>query len=185
MIKVITGPASEPVTLNEAKLHCHIDGTDEDSLITNLIVAAREYCESYQNRAYITQTIEMTLDGWPGFPVEIPRPPLASATSIKYYGTDNTEYTFDAAKYFVDTNSEPGRICLAHGVSLPTVTLREISSVKITYTAGKATVSQKVKQSILMLVAHWYANKEATGKMTDEIQFAVHSLLSLDRVWPV
>ena len=185
MIKVITGPASEPVTLNEAKLHCHIDGTDEDSSITNLIVAAREYCESYQNRAYITQTIEMTLDGWPRFPVEIPRPPLASVASIKYYGTDNVEYTLDAANYFVDTSSEPGRICLAHGVSLPTVTLRKISSVKITYTAGKATASQKVKQSILMLVAHWCANKEATGKMTDEIQFAVHSLLSLDRVWPV
>lgn len=185
MIKVITGPASEPVTLNEAKLHCRIDGTDEDSLVTNLIVAAREYCESYQNRAYITQTIEMVLDGWPRFPLSITRPPLASVASVKYYGTDNTEYTLDAAKYYVDTNSEPGRICLAHGVSLPTVTLREISSVKITYTAGAATVSKKVIQAILMLVGHWYANREATGKMTDELQFAVHSLLAMDRVWPV
>lgn len=185
MIKVITGPASEPVTLEEAKLQCCIDGNDKDALITNLIAAAREYCEAYQNRAYITQTIEMVLDGWPGFPLSIPRPPLASVTSIKYYGTDNTEYTLDAAKYFVDTNSEPGRICLAHGVSLPTVTLREISSVKITYIAGASTVSKKVKQAINMLVAHWDANREATGKMTDEIQFAVHSLLSLDRVWPV
>ena len=185
MIKVITAPASEPVTIEEAKLHCRVDGTEEDTLLTNLIVAAREYCEGYQNRSYLAQTIEETLDGWPSFPHELPRPPLASVTSIKYYDTANTEYTLAGASYFVDADSEPGRVALAYGASLPTTTLREIGAVKIRYTAGGATVPQKVKQSILMLVAHWYANKEATGKMTDEIQFAVHSLLSIDRMWPV
>jgi uncharacterized phiE125 gp8 family phage protein len=157
----------------------------EDDLLSALIVAAREYCESYQGRSYITQTLEMTLDGWPDLPMHVPRPPLASVVSIKYYGTDNTEYTLDAANYFVDIAHEPGRICLSSNGVLPSTALRELSSVKITYTAGGATVAKKVKQAILLLVGHWYANREAAGKVTDEIKFAVHALLSQERMWPI
>ena len=43
IIKVITAPTSEPITLAEAKAQCRVDGTDEDTLITSLIGAARQY----------------------------------------------------------------------------------------------------------------------------------------------
>jgi len=50
---------------------------EEDDLITALIVAAREYAEGFQNRAYITQTWQLWLDDWPGRDyIEIPLPPL-------------------------------------------------------------------------------------------------------------
>lgn len=189
-IKIITPPASEPVLLADAVLHCRIDGTEENALVTALIVAAREYCEKYSGRAYITQTIRASFDGWPVFPVRLPRPPLASVASIKYYGEDNTEYTLDAAAYYVDTDSEPGRIALTSGISLPAVTLRDINAVQITYTAGyglAAAVPQRVKQAMLLLIGYWYQNREAAaiGKVSNEISFAVQSLLGLDRVWPV
>lgn len=189
-IKIITPPASEPVLPADAVLHCRIDGTDENALVTALIVAAREYCEKYSGRAYITQTIRASFDGWPRFPINLPRPPLASVSSIKYYGDDNTEYTLDVASYFVDTDSEPGRIALAAGISLPSTTLRDINAVQVTYTAGygnAAAVPQRVKQAMLLLIGYWYENREAaiSGKVSSEIKFAVHSLLGLDRVWPV
>ena len=50
--------------------------TYEDALITGLIKAAREYCEGYQNRAYITQTWELILDAFPDSVIQIPLPPL-------------------------------------------------------------------------------------------------------------
>lgn len=189
-IKVVTPPASEPVVLADAVLHCRIDGTDENALVTALIVAAREYCEKYSGRAYITQTIRASFDSWPSFPIRLPRPPLAAVSSIKYYGEDNTEYTLDAANYYADTDSEPGRIALASGISLPATTLRDINAVQVTYTAGygnAAAVPQRVKQAMLLLIGYWYENREAAalGKVSSEITFAVHSLLGLDRVWPV
>lgn len=168
-------------------------------MLTGLITAAREWCEGYQNRAYITQTLELTLDKWPAFPLNLPRPPLASVTSIKYFGTDDTEYTLDSAVYFVDSDSEPGRVSLGYSKTMPTVTLRTANAVKIRYVAGypaggteaapepAANVPQKVKQAMLLLIGHWYMNREAviTGAISREVEFSVQALLSLDRVVPV
>jgi len=185
-IKIITEPTTEPVTLDEAKAHCRVDGTDEDDLITTLIVAARQYCEQRQNRAYLTQTLELTLDRWPRFPVNIPHPPLVSVESIKYYGTDDTEYIWSTTEYFVDADSEPGRVSLRYAKTTPTVTLRPVNGVKVRYVAGASEVAQTVKQAMLLLIGHWYINRESvlTGVTSKEIEFAVSALLGIDRVWP-
>lgn len=47
------------------KLYLKVDDSSADSLISALIVAAREYCENFQNRVYVTQTWELTLDDFP------------------------------------------------------------------------------------------------------------------------
>src|SRR5690242_18545156 len=93
-IKVITPPTSEPITLEEAKLHLRVDGVDDDTLITMLITAAREEVERLSFHALMTQTLELILDVWPydksvfpGWPygkIKIPRPPLQSVTSLTY-----------------------------------------------------------------------------------------------------
>lgn len=186
-IKIITPPASGPVALSDALLHCRIDGTTENSIVTADIAAAREYCEAFQNRAYLPQTIEASYDSWPKFPVSLPRPPLATVVSIKYFDTANTEYTLAPADYFVDTGSEPGRVALTYGFSLPATTLRDIAAVKIRYTAGAATVSQRVKKAMLLLIGYWYENREAANSgrfVAAEVAFSVKSLLRLDRVDP-
>lgn len=186
---LVTAPAVEPITLTEAKSHLRVDITDDDALITALIIAAREYCEGFQNRACITQTWDLWLDSFPSEDyIRIPLPPLQSVASVKYYGTDNAEYTMAAADYFVDNKSEPGRLVLAYGKSWPSVALRPANGVVVRFVAGyggtAANVPQKVKQAMLLLIGHWYANREAvlTGSISKEIEFAVNSLLWLGRV---
>lgn len=192
-IKVITHPEVEPITLKEAQIHIRVEVTeagivtDETTYIESIIATAREWCEGFQNKAYVLQTIEKTFDRFPCSIFELPRPPMVSVLSIKYYDSKNIEYTLDPLLYFVDTASEPGRVSLNYSIQWPAIVLRPINSVIIRYTAGNtdaSTVPKKVKQAILLLVGHWYENREAVGKVEGEIGFAVKSLLGHDRVWP-
>ena len=55
-------PATEPLTLVEAKLYLRVDGASEDSLITQLITSAREIAEAYLRRSLITQQWKLTYE---------------------------------------------------------------------------------------------------------------------------
>lgn len=161
----------------------------EDNLITDLITAAREYCEVFQRRAYLTQTWELWLDEFPGVDyIQLSRPPLASVTSIEYYNTSDVKATMSASDYFVDTWSTPGCVSLNYGKSWPSTTLRPKNGVCVTYVAGEtsaASVSKKVKQAMLLLIGHWYENRETVniGNLTTKLDFTVESLLWQDRVF--
>lgn len=183
-LKLITAPATEPVTLAEAKAHLRVEHTESDGLITDLITAARQYCEGFQNRQYITAVWELWLDAWPDKDyIHIPRPPLQSVASVKYFGTDNTECTMDPAEYFVDEKSEPGRVALAYGKSWPIATLRPSGGVVIRFAAGYGDakdVPQKVKQAMLLKIELDFDRHEpAEG---ENLLKAVKRLLWLDRV---
>src|SRR4051812_29149332 len=63
---VVTPPAAEPITLDEAKAQCRVDTTDDNALLTSLIVTAREYCEHVTRRAFINRTLDGFFDTLPG-----------------------------------------------------------------------------------------------------------------------
>ncbi len=188
ILKRAAPPAIEPVTLEEAKAYLRVDLSDDDSLIAGLIQTAREYAESFQNRALCTQTWELWLDSWPSEDyIKIALPPLQSITSIKYYDTVNTEAIMPEADYLVDVISEPGRVALGYSQSWPTAALRTINGICITFDAGygdRANVPYLVRQAMLLLIGHWYEHREATltGPTATEIAFGVSSLLALDKV---
>lgn len=81
-LKLITPPAIEPVSLPDIKQHLRIDSDLEDAVLSGFITAAREYCESYQNRVFITQTWDLFLDDFPDSPFKIPLPPLTDQAEV-------------------------------------------------------------------------------------------------------
>ncbi len=162
----------------------------EDDLLNGFITAARQYCEGYQNRAYITQTWDLFMDEFPESPVKMPLPPLQSVTSIKYYDKDDTEYTFDAANYQIDAASLKGRIALAYNKSWPAVTLQPVNGVVVRFIAGygdaASDVPERIKTAVKLLVGHLYENREATDiREHFDVPFAVQALLGLDRILPL
>lgn len=130
-IKVITPPAAEPVTLEEVKNQLRVD-LDDDSLddtLIPLITAARAWCEGYQNRAYVEQTLELALDSLPcGRTIEMPRPPLRSVASITY-----GDVMLDPADYIVDDYAFIARVIAS---SWPSGSLPVANGIKIRYIAG-------------------------------------------------
>ncbi len=158
MIKLITMPTVEPVTLLEAKQQCRVDHTDDDSYIEGLIANARSACEDYTLTSFLTQSWDLVLDE-AGYYIDLPRPPLQSVTGVYVTDDDGVESTVDPASYRVDNVSTPGRILLKPGYSWPLYTAR--MGFRIRYTAGYTTanlVPRPIKKAILMLVAYLYDN---------------------------
>lgn len=184
-LTLVTAPAIEPVTVREVGEHLRIDEDKEDVLLTTFIEIARDYCEGYQSRAYITQTWDLFLDAFPDSPFKIPLPPLQSITHIKYFDTAETEYTFASADYQVDIASYRGRVALGYGKSWPTITLRPMNGVNIRFIAGygvdPSDVPKRICNAIKFLVGHLYENREVTDiKEHIEVPLTVHAFLGLD-----
>lgn len=162
----------------------------EDTLITGLIVAAREWCEGHQNRAYITQTWELYLDEFPAV-FQIPLPPLqwaiAADMTITYYDTASAPLVVAAADYQVDGESYKGRVCPVYGKDWPTIELQPMNGVVLKFKAGygllTTDVPEHIRLAIKLLVGHWYENREATdSRKHDEVPLAVKALLGLKRI---
>ncbi len=180
-----TPPGEEPVTLAEAKAFLNVGDSSEDAWISQLIVAVRRACEMWTSRALVTQTWTWWLDRFPvtanreaprsGYyqlPVDhfdqhtrqldIPLPPLQSVTSITTYGRDHIGTVFPASNYFVDVESEPGRIVLNSAAFWPTG-LREANAVEVEFVAGfgsAALVPDLLKQGMLLWIKLLYADKK-------------------------
>lgn len=160
--QVITEPASEPVTLTEAKAHLNIDHTDEDTYITTLIGVARETAEGRQWRTLLATTREQTLHCFPNGPIVLEYPPLQSVTSVKYIDNAGVQQTWAADQYVVDTDSIYGQIVPAYNVSYP-ATRNERNAVRIRYVAGYAdadAVPAMTKHAMKLMIANWYEHRE-------------------------
>lgn len=161
-----TAPASEPLSLPEAKTHLRVDHSDEDSYINALILTARQEAERISWRQFINATYVLTLDRFPGGqqPIYVPRPPLSAVASILYDDENGTEQTLSGSNYRVDTASEPGRITPAFETVWP-ATRHQTGAVRVTYVAGFGSASSNVPSNaihwIRLHVAHWYRNREA------------------------
>jgi uncharacterized phiE125 gp8 family phage protein len=188
MWRIITPPALEPLTLAEAKAQCRVDITTDDALLATLISVARDTCERISWRAFLTQTIELWLDAWPtASHILLPRPPLQSVTKIEYYDTADVKSTLASTVYAVDAISEPGKVWLKYNQSWPTMSLREHNAICVTYVAGwtnPVDVPQSARQAMLLLIGHWYENRETVlvGAMSKSIEFGVQALLGANRV---
>jgi uncharacterized phiE125 gp8 family phage protein len=182
-LRVITEPSFEPVTVDEVKMHARISHDVEDTLIGYWITSGRVLAENYQRRAYITQVLEYSLDVFPSQTFYLPRAPVQSVDSFKYY-CENTETSWALDNLITDTDYEPARISLAYGINWPSVVLRDINAIKVRYTAGYGDSSTDVPQNVrdaIMLYCSWRdLNRTAEA---GNIPRTFYDLLETDRLY--
>jgi uncharacterized phiE125 gp8 family phage protein len=187
-LNLVVAPAQEPVSLVEAKLHCKEDGSDQDTLITIYLKAAREMAEHELGRVLMPQTWELTLDAFPSDEIELPITPIQSIASVKYQDPDDVEQTLGTSAYSLDKESIPGWLFPAADTSWPD-TIDAANAVRIRITAGYASaalVPDNIKLWILTHVATWFRNRESVnvGNIVNKMP-SMDSLLDRYRVWRI
>lgn len=185
-LTITTPPVEEPVTLVEAKAHLRVDIEADDVFITNLIEAARIKYELETNLVLVNTTYTLFLDRFPLI-IRPPKSPLFSVATIKNIDNDGNLQTVPAADYKVDNRTIPGRIEEAFDKTWPT-TRDEVNAVEVEFVAGfgaaAADVPLDIKQALLLLVGHWYENREDSISATTIVKIpnGLRSLVFLRRV---
>ncbi len=82
----IEAVGTEPVTSAEVKNYLKLDTATDDSLVTDVIVAAREWAEEWTHRLTEVRAVTLELDSNEARnPIELPFVPAVSVTTIKEY----------------------------------------------------------------------------------------------------
>lgn len=155
--KRLTNPATEPVSLAEAKRHLRVDSNDDDDYITSLISVARTAAEDRTERTLITTTWKLTIDAFPSA-IILPMPRIQAVSTVIYNSTANVPTALASTDWFLDAESEPGWLVPAVDKAWPQTL--GINAVTVTYTAGygssAADVPMPIKQWILLAVGDLY-----------------------------
>lgn len=200
-LRRIVEPQIEPITLEEARSQCQIDAdlTVHDTDLTRYIKAAREAAEAYCKRSWVEQVwrisaAEFDRSCYPNDAgVQLPMGPVIQINSVTYLDSDGARVAMDVANYQLIDDEEPALLVPAYSVVWPYGRVQQ-GAVQIEYTAGYASqgspagadgVPELARQAMLMLVGHWFANREAisAGAMA-EIPYAFERALDPLRIYP-
>lgn len=196
MLTLKTAPAALALDwATEVKGHLRLDSEAERARIESVLIpAAEQYVEAQTNRQLVTATWTYYLDDFPcsGEPIELPKPPLQSVTTVKYRDTAGVLQTWAASNYSIETQAGPyalpGRIVPNWGVLYPSV-YGQPNDVAIEFIAGYgatyAAVPPLLKAALLLLVAEQFEQREESisGTSINRIPLGVSALLWPFRVW--
>jgi len=158
-LKLITPPATFPITVDEAKAHLRILGTDDDATITSLIEVATEQAEEITSRQLVEATWELYVDGL-SESIELAKSPVQAVEKVEYIAEGSESFSLlEPSFYDVDILSEPGNIYRKLNVSYPSVSAVK-NSVKITLRSGYEKVPAPIKQWMLLRLSTLYENRD-------------------------
>lgn len=161
---LVAGPAAEPVSRTEAKLHCRIDHADEDTYVDGLITMARELIEGRTGLSLVTQTWKLLFDRWPEHHryLILGRGPITKVDHVKYTDTDGTEHTWANTNYHLDGLANPPRLHLGWDSYWPSETLRPGKVIEVQIDCGfgnAAAVPNRIKQAMFLTIGAMYENR--------------------------
>lgn len=202
-LRVIEGPASEPIALDLARRHCRVDSDYDDDLLAMYLTSARLWTESFLNRALFTQKLQFAITwappptatplvpqslivfplNWPPLvkrPIELPRAPAVSVEQIAWGPLENMQVA-DPDDYTLNLGVEPGYIAVKPQL-LPQIPQQ---SMIIDYTAGyndsdPNAVPVPIRHAILLLTAFLY---EQRGDVSGDMPAFARNLMAPYRLW--
>lgn len=181
-----SAPVAKPVSLEEARLHCRVDANDDDAVISAFIDAAIVHLDGWSGllgRCIVNQGWRVSFSAWPACRAILLPFPDVSAATVKYLDASGVEQTVDA-DLFDRLEDERGTIIRFRDTfSYPVIVNDRGDGVRVEFTAGygatAGNVPASIRTAILLMVAHWYANRETvTDGTLSEIPFGASALIA-------
>lgn len=190
-LEKLTDPAFTAVTLARLRNNSNIPSGQDEDFLTEALKSAEDYIERYLECTIGLAEWRLTLDSFPPVaaywkkpvPLLIPLWPIRSVDEIEYTDPDGGTATLPLSQILQPLGEARFHLRLKSGFSWPETSC-DPNSVRIAFTAGyptQAKIPGTMTRAILMLVSHWYENREAvlTGTVSKEIELGVNSMLSM------
>ncbi|MYL98411.1 hypothetical protein GR702_11615 [Novosphingobium sp. FGD1] len=174
-LKLIAAPTAPVVTLDEARDHLRISHDLDDTYIEHLIATATAVIEGPTGAGISLAPArwQLTMDHLPRH-FDIDLCPVMSVDKITLNGEN-----VPPLSYRCDLDSVPARV----HVAFPSVR-HDLGSVKVEFTAGNETVPSDLRHALLMLISHFYEQREAfAASDLKEVPFAVGAIISRYRAF--
>ena len=151
---LVTPPALEPLSAADLKSRLNIGSEMSDEIADALIKAARQMIDGrdgWLGRAFITQTWQGSLDGFPCSYIRIPLPPLQDVSVVRYVDSAGAQQELDSSDYQIVQGAAP-YIVPAFGRSWP-ATRCVADAVMIEFVAGYGDNPEDVPEPIRSAIA--------------------------------
>jgi len=156
--------SAEPISLDEAKWHLRILGTDEDVYISGLIASARKWAESYTNRDWKQKEYELTISEFK-YDFEIRKYPLISINLFELKLADGSTKTLVEGKdyliYYVEDDFAKVKLREEH-------LLQDVpDAMKIHFTTGTTIIDEDAVAAMKLKIGTLYDVRIDTKQKDD------------------
>lgn len=168
--------------VTSAKLQSRVPSasTIDDTLFTLYQNTALDFVEKMAEITLVEKVYNLDLSAWPNMgipehyfdtfvPIRLETYPVSAVNSIKYYDEDNTQQTLSTSLYETWLSHRPPMIMISVD-NIPDIYPDTTKPITIQYTAGYTSVASFPPGSqlaVLELMAYWFQNREAFGRMPD------------------
>ncbi len=146
-LRLVTPPASEPLTLAQAKTFLRIEHSADDEPITRAISAARAAVENYIRCALLPQTWEVSVANPSSAKLCLPIGPAQSITSITLTTESGATSTMNAGNYRLSVD----------GFAVLFTDPPSIEKLTVRFVAGMATTPSEIPLPIIQGMLHHIA----------------------------
>jgi len=180
-----TAAATDIVSAAEAKTHCRVDHTDDDTYFASLIDAATAYMDGWTGvlgRCLIDQTWTVNASGWQTRTMRLPFPDVQSIT-ITYEDADNATQTLSSSLYELNEDNAGSYIYFLDSFTSPAVYDDAQFPVHFAMVCGYGSaatdVPMAIRQAALLLIGHMYENRESVSiEALKEVPMAFSALIA-------
>ena len=155
-------PASEPITLTDAKNYLRIDHDADDDLIASLISSVRQEAEEYTARSFISHGRRLIYEECAPEEIILPMGPVLAITSVSTYNiVGDTTTVIDGADYYLAPGFD--RLCFGGALYADRITVDYTAG----YGANASDVPHTLKLGLKIALAARYYDREGKAPLPD------------------